>query len=612
MSEQNANKRKYARYAFGAWFVGLAVFIIALAVVLIRAPSLSGDLDGEAKAMRKQALRAASGAFDPGYVMKNLAAPNSVNVPDPPFAARDDYLLLAYGLQGFYQSSPEGLPWRVEMPKKILAAQLFERGHLPQPVTEGVKVSWELAPSGGADGTVRYGAVSGEMQADDTNRSFRAVIDVTAFPKADEPFNPYQVISVKAEDASTGELLAQSDAVLAVSPDFGCSHCHAEPGYGILALHDKNNGTGLEQTARGGSVVECKSCHMELSVEDGAPQAGFVLDFSSAVHGWHAPFLADRASDACLTCHIGLAPAETPESAPRALFLRGVHLTRGLSCVNCHGYMEDHALALLKAEKEAGQEYAEPNMQRLKPREVKSVAEIKPRLAWVQEPACTGCHDFETKPVIYKVSGFNHWTELPSEGDGPQLFSRSEDLSGVVRCASCHGAPHALYAARNPVSDGLDNIPPLQYQEAAGPLGVWGNCAACHVQTMDVPPIHHPFVEVPAVEVQVPRDADLMMPRVHFPHILHTPLVECSVCHHTGYVEGRPIVCTGSGCHDAASPDKLKPDEEYRYFYQAFHADAMPSCNKCHEERQAKGLPAGPTDCSGCHQAPSGLWDGSN
>lgn len=609
MNEQTSNKRKYTRYALGAWVAGLALFMAVLIAALASAPTITAP--GEVK---KRLLRTRSDAFDPGYIIETLPEEGSVNVPAPEFSADDGYVLIGFGLQGFHQAFPEGLPWSIDLPEKVLEAQLIKRGNMPKVLTQGVKLSWELASESAENpGYIAFTQSSGEMTPNEKNRSFSAAIEATVPLKRAGDFNPYQVIKLKAEDAASGEILAESAAVLAVSPGFGCAHCHAEAEYSIPALHDKANRTELEAQARLGETVYCKSCHMDLAYEDGKYQGGFALSFSAAIHGWHTPFLKDRKGDACLTCHIGLGrqPAEPEEKRakrPQALFMRGIHLTRGLSCVNCHGYMEDHSLALLQAENEAGQEFAAKSMGRITPHSVKDLAEIKPRMAWVQEPDCTGCHDYRRKPVILEVSGFNRWTAPPDEYGRPTLFSARADYGGVMRCAACHGAPHAIYPARNPVAEDLDNIPPVQYQETAAPVGSGGNCAVCHTKSKKVPPIHHPVVQRSSRLLTLPESADLMMPLVRFSHAAHTPLEDCGTCHHTGHEDGKPLLCSSPGCHDLASEDEAPAGQDYSYFRQAFHGE-MPSCNACHEARQRHGKPAGPTDCAGCHRAPSSLWN---
>ena len=609
MSEQQT-KNKYAGYAFGAWAAALAVFVGVLVVVSLRMPALHENMTAEEAAqVKKLVIRAKSGVYDPGYVLHSLPKPDGIKVPAPDFSNENKYVLVGYGLQGLYQSSPEGLPWQIDEQEKVVEAQLIQRGAMPKVVSVDIKMSWALDSAAYLDnGTVVFASKSGEMEAVDKNRSFSAAIDASVQMKDGAAFNPYQVLTLKAEDASSGETLAQSAAVLAVSPGYGCVHCHADPGYGILTLHDKSNNTTLADDARSGSTVFCSSCHNGATFEDGEYQAGMEIGFSSAVHGWHAQYLENCGGEACMTCHINLGAHKGAEDeAPQALFMRDVHHMRGLSCVTCHGYMEDHAIALLRAEQKAGQELAARNLERLKPRAVEKTAEINPRLPWLQEPDCTSCHDFDSKPVATEVSAFNTWTDLPEKDEGLELFSMRMDYSGIMRCTSCHGAPHATYPAENPVAEGLDNIVPMQYQQQALVLGDNGNCALCHMQSMPMP-IHHPIVERSSVEVDVPQKAELMMPKVLFSHEAHTPQVECGTCHHMGYKDGGPIRCTSAGCHNLAETDDAEKDEEFRYFREAFHSDKLPSCLACHEGRRKKWLPAGPTDCDACHLAPPSMW----
>lgn len=248
----------------------------------------------------------------------------------------------------------------------------------------------------------------------------------------------------------------------------------------------------MEQHAKG-EVIACRSCHVGLKGgKAGEGKSGPELSVSAAIHGWHATYLADRGADACKTCHVDLGrTGDDPKDAPRRLFARDFHVDRGLSCVRCHGFMEDHSLALLKAEQEAGLPQAAKLMSGITAREV-PLDKIKGRLPWVQEPDCTSCHNFSEKPNLLTASAFNKWTPRSEGLSG--LFSRRRDDMLMVRCIVCHGAPHAVYPARNPLADNLDNLPPLQYQQQAATLGSYGNCALCHGQPMDFS-AHHPLVQ---------------------------------------------------------------------------------------------------------------------
>ena len=65
------------------------------------------------------------------------------------------------------------------------------------------------------------------------------------------------------------------------------------------------------------------------------------------------------------------------------------------------------------------------------------------------------------------------------------------DESGRLRCAACHGSPHAIYPAENPYNGNRDVLQPLQYQGEPYPIGSNSNCKVCHTIDMDEE-MHHP------------------------------------------------------------------------------------------------------------------------
>lgn len=589
------------RWALPVWLAAVAVFLICLGWVLFTTPSEPSPSEGRAES------RQAAAQAGPVTVLDGLPAPGAVTAPDMPFAASQEYVLTGAGLQGFYQTSAPNDVWTLNYPEPELDAQLIRRGPPdPQVVSEGVKVTWRVGPEAGL--TRGSTARSGSMEPVEDS-FFRASIPVSAV-RADGTLDPYPVVTLRAEDAASGKVLAESAAVLAVSPGFGCAHCHANAGTAILEAHDRHEGTRLMAAHAGGAVIDCRSCHVGPSVgKDGKETPGKGLGVSAAVHGWHAAYLTGDGADACKTCHVDLGRAgDGGKDAPKPLFARDFHVDRGLTCVRCHGNMADHALALLKAEQEAGQGQAVKLMAGITG--TVPLETIKGRLPWVQEPDCTSCHNFSEKPDLLTASAFNKWT--PRDEGRAGLFSERRGDMLMVRCIVCHGAPHAVYPARNPVAPDLDNIPPLQYQRQAAPLGSYGNCALCHGQPMEYS-AHHPLVAWSETSIHAPAGARLSMPAARFSHQAHTPVVNCTVCHHTGYEDGTSLLCTSSGCHDGVTATlragkDAKPTPNPRYFYDAFHGDAFPGCLACHTRWLAEGKPAGPTDCKACHQAPSPLW----
>lgn len=597
----------YGTRALLIWLGALVLFLICLGWVLFSGSASGGKSESKSSLIERQDIpgiekQKASGMVLGGPPRGDMPAPEI-----PHFDVSQEYVLVGAGLQGLYQSSAPDDVWTLSYPVPQFNVQLIKRGPpIPQIITKGVKVSWELSAGQTNDSTVRQG----QMEAVQDSH-FQASIPASAV-RADGILAPYRMIRLRAEDEKNGTLLVESAAVLAASPGFGCAHCHENAGTAILEVHDRRQGTRLKEQNTQGHVVACRSCHAGLTsgpTGEGQKQEGQGLSVSAAVHGWHAAYLTDRGADACMTCHVSQYRAEDdPKGVSRPMFARDFHVDRGLTCVRCHGFMEDHALALLKAEQEAGQAQAARGIASITAREI-SLDRIEARLPWVQEPDCASCHTFAEKPDLRTASAFNKWTARSDGLSG--LFSTRKDDMGAVRCITCHGAPHAVYEARNPLARDLDNIPPLQYQEQAAALGAFGNCALCHGQSMEFS-VHHPLVTRSNTEIHTPPGAKLTMPVARFSHQAHTPLVNCATCHHTGHEDGKPLLCTSSGCHDGLSAmlpeknDAPKPDP--RSFYNAFHG-SYPGCIACHTESRAEGNPAGPTTCKACHQAPSSRWD---
>jgi hypothetical protein len=197
----------------------------------------------------------------------------------------------------------------------------------------------------------------------------------------------------------------------------------------------------------------------------------------AALHGFHAGHLTNRGEEACHTCH-----PNRPDGPTRCL--RGVHGTIGITCVRCHGYMEDHAISLLKGQE--GKRSAAKLLGLLKPRSVATAAEVNARTPWFQEPDCLNCHKDFGVPDLDTCNAFNTWTAEPKD-----LFRLRKDDMSALPCAACHNSPHAEYPALNAYGDDRDNVQPLQYQGVAGPMGTQKNCPVCHREDKDVP-AHHP------------------------------------------------------------------------------------------------------------------------
>ncbi|WP_245628798.1 cytochrome c [Salidesulfovibrio brasiliensis] len=411
----------------------------------------------------------------------------------PPFdREKDEYVLLAWNNLGMHCISDSYSEWVLLPPANDIWAQLIKRGDKPQVVTENVKLTYTVEPGFekpadrstfwkhvkslfGAQPPDNVGlsgnGMSGELHLHKTLNSFEAsLIPVEPYPE-EGGYNPYPIFTVEARNATTGELLAVTKTVAPTATEMGCKNCHGGPwrvdnlagisqvsGRDVLKSHDRLSNTELVKAAAAGNPMLCQKCHPDPVLNaKGQPE---LLNLPAAIHGLHANFLSGRGSEACEFCH-----PNRPDGPTKCL--RGVHAQADIGCVRCHGYLEDHALSLLKYEKEKGKAGAERLMKNLEPRYAKSVAGINPRLPWMQEPDCRTCHtDPGSKPDRKTSLGFNTWTE-----GGDKLYRLSLDKAGKMMCIACHNSPHANYPAVNKYGRNRDNLGPLQYQDNPRAIG---------------------------------------------------------------------------------------------------------------------------------------------
>ncbi len=466
----------FLKRLFSFW---IGVILLTLLVIVWALASLSPKAPGRADTSKTTA--ASASAPSPAETQKEAPLPPAT-VPgfDPETA---EYILTAFSPEGIHHITDAEPVFTLLSPGNFLTAQLIRRGAGPEPLSDkdGVTLRYTIDPP--HDKSLAPETASGIFTFDAQGKAFVCgPIPLLPYYEQDGKtrFAPYPTASVEARDAK-GQLLAQTRVVLPVSSETGCRNCHTGPwkvdgkagiskttALDILKTHDRRNKTKLQEKAAKGTPVNCKSCH-------GGP--GKEMELSAAIHGFHAE-MALKGAEACGKCHPSAEKGYTH-------FFRDFHSLWGLDCTRCHGAMEDHALALLKAEAESGNKTAVKRMERIRPIQVAKIADIVPRKAGVQLPQCAGCHNFKDKPDAGTASAFNAWTKTPDE-----RFTLAKENTGALRCPSCHGAPHALYASDNPVGDGRDNIQPRQYQKLAAPLGKDNNCAVCH--TMDMEPfIHH-------------------------------------------------------------------------------------------------------------------------
>ncbi|WP_320172510.1 cytochrome ubiquinol oxidase subunit I [Maridesulfovibrio sp.] len=379
--------------------------------------------------------------------------PVEADIAPGPFKNDQEYSLMAWPLEGLHLAVEKDGTLLLSEKRAAVRAQLILRGDPPEVVSEDVKL---VCVPGWQNKTYDLKAAEGFFQSP----------EIEVNPVTTDGYQPLPSVQVKALDKS-GKVLAETTIVLPVSTRPGCNNCHggnwADDGQGglaestvmdIVSLHDRDNHTDFKSLINEGQGIDCLRCH------DGYIQ----LEASAALHGFHAVYLSGHGNDACMMCH--------PQDS-----LRGLHLDVGMECVNCHGAMEDHSLALLKAE--ADMPAAKRLMSLIMPTEL-DVAEINARKPWVQEPDCLTCHAEFGPPET--DSAFNKWTE--NRGG---LFRNRKDEMGAVMCAACHNAPHAIF----PAADERDNLRALQYMGEAQPIGAGGTCTVCHEEDMGYP-AHHP------------------------------------------------------------------------------------------------------------------------
>jgi len=468
-------------------------------------PPFSGN-NQERHALAAFIMDGLHGRKEQAATLLPLATPPLAPLPFDPEVS--EYVLLAWNNLGMHSISDADGSFSLMPPANDLFAQLIRRGPTPEVVTEGVDIIFRVEPGFEKPalqvafwkdlpslfgrnlpenvGLSRQG-LSGFMQLTQENKSFVAKKVPVVPYLAQGGYQPYPSFTIEARDKSTKALLAATRMVAPVATEMGCKSCHgggwrkgvagisAATAQDILTVHDRLSKTSLRALAKAGKPVLCQGCHPDPMLN--APGKAGLLNLSAAIHGFHANFLSGRGAEACALCH-----PSNPQGPTR--FLRGVHHEAGLDCTNCHGALENHALALLLAEKKVGKAGAARLMEHLKPAGTATLAGIQPRTPWLQQPDCLTCHVNFAPPEA--DSAFNTWTKGSDD-----LYRNRHDESGSIHCAACHGSPHAEYPAGNPYEKERDNFGPRQYQGNPYPLGANRNCKVCHTVDMDTD-LHHP------------------------------------------------------------------------------------------------------------------------
>jgi mono/diheme cytochrome c family protein len=442
--------------------------------------------------------------------------------PIPPLAAvtlepkapakegEDSYVLLAWNDFGINSMSDSDAWFQLMPPANTLEAQVIRGGLLPEIMGAGVELSYRV--EAGLENPANHvpfwdhaqanlgkplpknigllgNGLSGKFTYDTNSKSFRApAIPVVPYPDGGG-YHPYPLFTVQARETNSGRLLAEAKVVAPTATELGCRHCHgggwrrdgvagisAETARNILEAHDRINRTTLLAEARAGRPRACQSCHADSLWA--MPGEKGVLNLSAAMHGWHANYLADGGAQACAWCH------PVGKAGPSRCY-RGIHSVLGITCVKCHGTMNDHALSLLTRQSDLPA--ARELMKHLAPTAVGTQAEIKGRVPWVNEPDCLNCHKDFQRPVA-GYAAYNQWTT-----NSHALYRSRTDERGI-RCAACHGSVHAEYPSLNPYEARRDILQPLHYSGKPYPIASEKGCAVCHLESMENSP-HHPNME---------------------------------------------------------------------------------------------------------------------
>ena len=378
------------------------------------------------------AVSLAFAAYLPAAAQGDPVQTRAVNTP---------YVVLGFNDLGMHCMNQDCSELLILPPFNNLHAQVIDRTHgSPEIVTNGITVQYVL-PSNtrSADKTnfwkyanallgvnlppnigLTGNGLSGPMTRVAGRTDFAASgIPVTPIDDNGRE-NPYPLATVTAR--RNGVIMGTTQVVVPVSWEISCNLCHNAPGVStatdILEDHDRLHGTTLVNQ----KPVLCAACHADVAL--GAPGLPGVSNFSSAMHTAHAPRMADLGlKNECYACHPGI----------RTLCQRDIHLSRGMSCKDCHVSM----LAV-----------GDPA-----------------RRPWIDEPLCGSCHQADHPTWEFEEPG--------------KLFKESRGHRGIM-CASCHGSPHAI----TPTITAADNVQAITAQGHAGRIDT---CTVCHSEAPSDP-----------------------------------------------------------------------------------------------------------------------------
>lgn len=432
------------------------------------------------------------------------------------------YTLLAWAELGMHcMDGKDYSVFAVLPPYNTLYAKLLIKGSKPVAVTSGVTISYQaMADAAGSINTISSSKTNfwnysytlfGAQVPPDTGLKLNKTQSLTAhsmsFDSAKGLWQAEGIPTVPVDDAgktnaypmikviarnSSGQIIAQTTAVLAVSDEMSCKTCHAsgsnpaarpaggwvnyvnDPAkdvkFNILKLHDRHvipatmlaelqargyhYKSSLYQTTQAlNNPVLCAACHASNALNAAGLKTGVtgVPALTASMHKTHSGVVnpatgttldkATTSAQSCYLCH----PGNVTKCQRGAM--------RNTNCFECHG-----------------------NLSRLG---------VSTRAGWLNEPSCQMCHQngkqytttFTTSDHgpngVWRTASDTRFatnSNVPATGFSLYRFSKGH---GSVECSACHGSQHGEYATNQP----NDNVYSRSLQGYAGRIT---ECTACH------------------------------------------------------------------------------------------------------------------------------------
>jgi hypothetical protein len=427
-------------------------------------------------------------------------------------------------------------------PYNTVFAKLLTKGSQPVPVTSGVTITYTaMADSTASINTTSYGTSTvaqktnfwsfvrslflGQPAPDvglhnypvqsttpnqmtyDSTRGLWTATGVPTVPYDDAGNSKaYPMVQLVAKDSS-GNVLATTTTVLAVSDEMSCKNCHgpntnpnAMPSGGwitgytdaqnmklnMLKKHDDDNQSkitaamlselaskgynyqaSLYQTAKNfNNPILCAACHASNALNAAGMNTGItgVPALTASMHTMHATVTLpggtttlDNQTDtanSCYQCHPGVNTKCQRGAMTGTITSMPAPYNASVACYSCHGSLS-----------RVGQ---------------------SSRQGWLDEPNCQMCHQngtiaastftsaFPYGPTATQVTStdttFATTPNVPSTGYSLYRFSQGH---GSTECSACHGSQHAEF----PTSQANDNVSSINLQGYAGRIT---ECTVCH------------------------------------------------------------------------------------------------------------------------------------